>query len=536
VKNWSKHTEIGPSGRESVRDVKSNYKNDDEGIQSDHARRCPECTNSFLQVMRSSSKKTSESDHKVKDERKCRYCQVNIKKKSKYFGCKCDDLVTVCTSCIKMHFCCNNHKCQVTFLEEQLYYGQKCDNCEKYLRTPAIVLVCHSCYHYVCATCAGCTVCHHRSAYGLHSGEVPLFIKSDQGHTDDPDPHPKDDKSIAKIEYLGKNPTVVSWNRSAGHISFAALAFDDTFLLMSYKSDAFELDTCEMWKHKQGHPELATIHKIKWGSHRGKKKDQSDADMMMCMCECSNGIFFFMFDSFMDQDPRQFEIPCDFPVSDYGYLSPYVAFSHQDQRETCILCHFENDDLEYKTSYTKSDINISAISFCPPMSADSTWLSIGATSGSILIVTFSGDESPVCVYYFNQQSFGAVSAITSCLQLTKTSHVSMHKGDWRDQSETSYFCATDETSRENEHYKLCKHGKRKGTTDSVEIIRENHWSCCGKTSKASSCSKQKAKEVNESWSISFASCFNSGVCSCLLGSCVRIDFNDSKTDSIISCV
>jgi hypothetical protein len=532
VRKRSKFTEIGPLGRESLSTVKSIY-NVGFKIQSDHTRVCPKCRGWFLKEKKTSSKKTVKSVQKKVW--KCRYCQADIMKSSSYFGCSaCDkDAVAVCNSCIKFHFCRNNHKCQVGFLEDEetLGYQQNCGNCAKRLRCPSVVLVCHICDYYVCTTCAGCVTCHHRSAYGLHSSEVPLFIKSQQNDSYDSDAvlendvSPKNDKSLslAKINCLEQNPTVVSWNRNCGKKSLAAVAFEDTFVLLYFAElEDCALKSCEIWKHKQGNPDLKSINKIKWGSHRVTEKGQHDISKMVCMLECSNGIFFFLFDSIENvqtvQASQQFGLHCDSPVADYGFLSPYIAWSDEDQCESCIIGYIQNGKLQRKSSYTKNDINISAIAFCPPMPQpeNSTWLTIGTTSGVIMILTFSGEESPVCVYSFNQRVLGAVSMISSCPVLTQASQRIPHSGDWRDQSETRFYCATDADSCEAGRYKMCEHGA------SESIIHESHWSCCGVTSPDSDCTNasSQGEHADKTWTISFATCFESGIFALGFSSCV----------------
>ena len=97
--------------------------------------------------------------------------------------------------------------------------------------------------------------------------------------------------------------------------------------------------------------------------------------------------------------------------------------------------------------------------------------------------------------------------ISSCPVLTQASQRLSHSGDWRDQSETRYYCATNEDSCEEHRYKMCEHGA------SESIIRESHWSCCGDTSKYSECRNaiSQGQHADKTWTISFATCFESGI-------------------------
>jgi hypothetical protein len=390
-----------------------------------------------------------------------------------------------------------------------------------YPKSPSIVLACDACNYIVCATCAGCVTCHHRSAYGLNCNDVPLFIasKQDIDHSDSENLEEQKNKPLAKIVCQPEMPSFMSWNRSFGDVSFAAVAFDDCFQVLSFSElQNCELKDCETWK-PEPNPSLGKILKFRWGVHRANEGQKEVSDMV-CMCECSNGLFFFMFDSIGERQ-SQFELECESPVSDYGLLSPYVAFSEQYSPESCNIWCIENNALQPKTVYSKPDINISAIAFLPPMSEHSTWLSVGTTSGFILILTFSGDESPVCVYSFDQQLLGAVSMITSCPQITKTLQ---HSGQWRDLSDVSYYCATNEEEREDGQFVLCLH-RAKGKSKNVNIIQDSHWSCCGNTSKVSACSNAADDQLN----ISFVTCFQSGICSChvhyLMCFCMLTDSN-----------
>ncbi len=101
LRDRSKYAETGPEGPESLRSVRNMYGDTESKIQSDLARICPCCQSLFLQKIKTKLKKKDLS----KQDRKCRYCAVDIMKHAKYFGCSCKADLAVCTSCIKFHFC-----------------------------------------------------------------------------------------------------------------------------------------------------------------------------------------------------------------------------------------------------------------------------------------------------------------------------------------------------------------------------------------------------------------------------------------------
>jgi hypothetical protein len=264
-------------------------------------------------------------------------------------------------------------------------------------------------------------------------------------------------------------------------------------MLFSFSSTFEKLHSWE-WEHKFENP--ATL-KFRWGVH----KDQ-DGKKTVCMCECSIGIFFFMFDSIgSSQQPVQFVHWCDSPISDYGstYYSknPYLATtSTEEYPETCDFWCIKNNDTAYETCYQKSGIHISAIAFLPAMSKGSTWFAIGTKAGNIMILAFSGAETPVCKYTFSQQSFGAVSVICSCPEAFQTK--SMHSGQWRNQNKTRYYCAKDDDQCEDGKYSVCMHKE--------DRILDDHWSCCGSKMR----SNLKCENADP-FHISFATCFPSGI-------------------------
>ncbi len=68
-----------------------------------------------------------------------------------------------------------------------------------------------------------------------------------------------------------------------------------------------------------------------------------------------------------------------------------------------------------------------------------------------------------------------------------TSSTRPHSGQWRDQKETRFHCATSNRER-HKGGPLCQH---KGG-----IIVLSHWSCCGSVSKDSECPITKSKAVS----------------------------------------
>ena len=72
--------------------------------------------------------------------------------------------------------------------------------------------------------------------------------------------------------------------------------------------------------------------------------------------------------------------------------------------------------------------------------------------------------------------------------LASTSSTRPHSGQWRDQKETRFHCATSNRER-HKGGPLCQH---KGG-----IIVLNHWSCCGSVSKDSECLMTKSEAVTQ---------------------------------------
>ena len=72
--------------------------------------------------------------------------------------------------------------------------------------------------------------------------------------------------------------------------------------------------------------------------------------------------------------------------------------------------------------------------------------------------------------------------------LASTSSIRPHSGQWRDQKETRFHCATSNRER-HKGGPLCQH---KGG-----IIVVSHWSCCGSASKDSECTMTKSEAVTQ---------------------------------------
>jgi hypothetical protein len=280
---------------------------------------------------------------------------------------------------------------------------------------------------------------------------------------------------------------------------FAAAAFEDeSFELLSFNLNFEKIGQWECGP-KEENPATGKNLKIRWGV------DDRDGKTV-CMCECSRGLFFFIFDSVDFSFKTLMQLPhsdysCDNPVSDYGLISPYVAMSSEDDPETCMLWLIPDRKTTY---YSKSGIFISAIAFLPPLSENSTWFAIGTKAGLIMVLAFSGDETPVCRYTLSQQQVGAVSMICCYPKLNETQ--SKRAGQWRDQEKTHFFCATDDDECEDGKYSVCMHRKE---GQRLKIIQRSHWSCCGATTEAG-CDCPIA-EFSQKY-ISFATCFSSGVC------------------------
>jgi hypothetical protein len=256
-----------------------------------------------------------------------------------------------------------------------------------------------------------------------------------------------------------------------------------------------------VWKFEQGkgNPVTGKILKFRWGLHHANGTSKH-----VCMCEGTCGLFFFIFDSIGGKSPLQFAVQVEDPISDYGSISPYFAVSHQGDPETCEIWSIdETNNSSLKTRYSKTGFQISAIAFLPPMSNGSTWFAAGSISGTIIILEFSGENSPVCKFTLSQQQFGRVTMICPCPEYCLTD--SKHAGQWRDQNETNYYCATDVHGCESGKYKLCMH-RTIGESD-IRIIHASHWSCCGEEDKENlKCEKEQDQRY-----ISFATLYSSGI-------------------------